>query len=171
MTVDIFTLLARYTVHANDEMGKILQNLSPEEWTRDMGGYFPSIQSLTAHIYGADQAWLGRIRGFRSFKALQNSLLDTSSAQGAPAVLTVQEYLTQRKALDQIFLAFTVELTEADVSADFTYTDRSGKQQKKNLGGLILHVFNHGTHHRGMIALYLDQMKRSNDFNGIMAVL
>jgi uncharacterized damage-inducible protein DinB len=74
MTVDIFTLLARYTVHANDEMGKILQNLSPEEWTRDMGG-------------------------------------------------------------------------------------------------LILHVFNHGTHHRGMIALYLDQMKRSNDFNGIMAVL
>ena len=171
MTVDTFTLLARYSAHANDEMGKIFKTLIPEEWTRDMGGYFPTIQSLTAHINGADQAWLARIRGFRSFKALQNSLLDSSPAQNASTVLTVQEYLTQRIALDQIFLDFTAELTDADVSADFTYTDRSGKQQKKNLGGLILHVFNHGTHHRGMIALYLDQMKKTNDFNGIMAVL
>ena len=171
MTTDTFTLLARYTARANDEMGKVLQTLNPEEWTRDMGGYFPSIQSLTAHIYGSDQSWLGRFRGVRSFKALQNSLVDTPPAQGTPGVWTVQEYLTQRKALDQIFLAFTAELTDADLSKDFTYTDRSGKQQKKNLGGLILHVFNHGTHHRGMIALYLDQLKKANDFNGIMAVL
>jgi uncharacterized damage-inducible protein DinB len=32
---------------------------------------------------------------------------------------------------------------------------------------LLLHVFNHGTHHRGMIAAYLDLLGIENDYSAM----
>jgi uncharacterized damage-inducible protein DinB len=52
-----------------------------------------------------------------------------------------------------------------------TYKNWAGQEQSKNYGGLILHVLNHATHHRGMVALYLDMLGVENDFSNLTEIL
>jgi uncharacterized damage-inducible protein DinB len=44
-------------------------------------------------------------------------------------------------------------------------------EQEKDFGGLVLHVFNHQTHHRGQMSLYLDILGKKNDFSGIAPLI
>jgi len=52
-----------------------------------------------------------------------------------------------------------------------TYIDSHGNEYTKNFGGLIIHMFNHETHHRGMISLYLENLGIDNDFNSFNQIL
>lgn len=169
--IDIVRLLARYNAQANTEMNKVLASLTPEEWGADRGGHFPSFRSLTAHIYTADTHWLVRFTGLRPFQAIKGSPFDFPPSFGEPLFETVSEYLDLRSALDAKLTAFAGEVTPADTAADLTYRNSRGEQYTKNFGGLVLHMFNHQTHHRGAISMLLDQMKKPNDYSNLSGLL
>jgi uncharacterized damage-inducible protein DinB len=46
-----------------------------------------------------------------------------------------------------------------------TSIDREGKETKNKLGIYIMHMFNHATHHRAQVSLYLDMFGMENDFS------
>ena len=164
---DTVKLMARYNAQANLDMNAVLAPLSAEEWTKERGGFYPSFHALTAHIYSADSAWLGRFRGLRPFRALQASVFDFPPTPGVPAFDTFAAYLQKRAELDQIAIAFSEEVTDADLGAELDYRNFRGDPFTKSFGGLVVHMFNHATHHRGMIALYLDQMGVKNDYSNL----
>ena len=171
MTVDTARLLARYNTHANAEMNKVLATLSPDEWTADRGGYFSSFRSLTGHIYTADVAWLVRFSGLHSFRTVQGDPFDFPPSFGEPPFGGLDEYLKLRPWLDAKMEAFAAELTDEDLTRDLAFRNSRGEPHTKNFGGLVLHMFNHETHHRGSISLILDQIKKTNDFSSIMTIL
>lgn len=171
MTTDTVQLLAKYTVHANNEMNKALATLTPEEWEADRGGYFASFRSLTGHLYTADVVWLVRFTGLRPFDTVKGDPFDFPPSFGTPPFGGLDEYLTLRASLDQKLLAFADEVTEADLAAELSFRTSKGEPHTKNFGGLVLHMFNHGTHHRGHISMLLDQMKKPNDYSNLMAVV
>ena len=74
MTPDTVKLLARYNAHANAEMGRVLAQLTDEEWNRAMGGYYPSIRSLCSHVFVSDFAWLRRYATLRRFAYLEHPI-------------------------------------------------------------------------------------------------
>jgi uncharacterized damage-inducible protein DinB len=168
---DTLGLLARYNTRANGEMNRILGSLAPGEWTKDRGGYYPSFQALGAHLYAADVNWLVRFSGLRPFRSLKGEPFDFPPAPGSLPFVGFDEYREKRTALDAAFEAFVAELTPADLAADCSYRNFRGEELTKPFGGLVLHVFNHQTHHRGMVALYLDQMGVANDFSNLTALL
>jgi uncharacterized damage-inducible protein DinB len=49
--------------------------------------------------------------------------------------------------------------------------DSHGKLYKRLFGGLIVHCFNHQTHHRGMISIYLDSLGIDNDFSNLAGMV
>lgn len=169
-TADV-RLLARYNAQANRDMNKVLQALPPTGWAEDRGGFYPSIRALAVHLYTADLAWLGRFRGLRNFAALQGDPFDFPPAPGEAPFATWDEYLPKREALDARFEALAAELTEADLAADLTYRNFRGEEMTKNVGGLLLHIVNHQTHHRGMVALYLDQADIPNDYSNLLSLI
>lgn len=171
MTVDTARLLARYNAHANTEMNKVLAGLSEHDWTKDLGGFYPSFRALVTHLYTTDLSWLSRFAGLHPFPSLKSALLDFPPAPGEPPFHTFAEYLEKRQALDAMFTAFAQELTDADLAAELSYRNYRGENLTKNVGGLVVHVFNHQTHHRGMVALYLDQLDIPNDYNSLSAVV
>lgn len=171
MTVDTPQLLARYNAHANREMNKILASLSPADWNRDLGGYYSSFRTLVGHLYTVDVAWLNRFTGLRPFQAIRGDVFDFPPTAGQPPFEGFPEYQERRTALDATLVAFVAELTPADLSSELSYRNFRGEEITKNFGDLVLHLFNHQTHHRGMVALYLDQLDIPNDFASLTALV
>jgi len=171
MTADTVRLLARYNTQANAEMNRILAALPDSDWEKDQGGYFSTLRSLTGHLYTADVVWLVRFTAHRPFRTVKGAPFDFPPSFSEPPFGGRDEYLKLRPALDASLEAFAAELTDADLAADLSYRDSRGNASTKNLGGLVLHLFNHQTHHRGQISMLLDQAKVANDYSNITALL
>lgn len=58
------------------------------------------------------------------------------------------------------WVAFTDGLTDAAAAAAFEYADTAGFAVEGRVGRALLHVFNHGTHHRGQLSVGLRLLLR-----------
>ena len=54
-------------------------------------------------------------------------------------------------------MQFISELTDEVIVSTLKYTNSKGQKFNKNMGDLLLHVFNHQTHHRGQVSTLLYQ--------------
>ena len=171
MTPDTIKLLAQYNAHANTEMGRVLAQLGDEEWNQALGGYYPSIRSLGSHLFVSDLAWLRRFATLRPFAYAQHPIFQKNPAWGELLFPSFRDYDADRKALDACLTQFAEEVTPEDLPKRLLYKNFKGIDQDRELGGLILHAFNHQTHHRGMISLYLDMLGKENDFSNLFVLL
>jgi uncharacterized damage-inducible protein DinB len=128
------------------------------ELCANRGAFFDSLFGTLNHIIAADMIWLNRFMGHPSrFHALQ-PLRDIPK----PASLTEQfgadlpSLLAQRMRLDEIITALAAELSTADLEQALSYQNSRGAFCK-NFGSLLLHFFNHQTHHRGQASTLLSQ--------------
>lgn len=64
--------------------------------------------------------------------------------------------LTHRTRLDRIIEALAAELSDSDLGQPVLYTNARGANRKE-FGALLLHFFNHQTHHRGQASTLLSQ--------------
>jgi uncharacterized damage-inducible protein DinB len=181
MQTDTVRLLAAYNQAANRKMNESIKTLSAPEWEKNLGGYFPSIRSLCSHTYYWDLTWFGRFARGGGFRAAMNPLLSRDYSGGDLFFPVAGDYLAGRDTLDELLISFMDELNDGDLTrilplgAGKQDGKQDGKQNRKqdgkSYGSLMLHVFNHQTHHRGMISLYLELLGRANDFNSLSAYL
>jgi uncharacterized damage-inducible protein DinB len=171
MTRDVFVVLAKYNRGVNEKMNGFIRDLNDEEWNREFQGFFPSVRSLCSHLYISDVNWLNRFGGFKEFTALKDPLFDQNFSYDITLFPGKDEYLAKRPALDEKFIALTGQLEDADLSKIIAYTDSRGAAVEKKFQAPMLQMFNHQTHHRGMISLYLEFLGRANDFSAVMPVV
>jgi uncharacterized damage-inducible protein DinB len=171
MTKDLFVVLAKYNRGVNEKMNGFIRDLSDEEWNREFKGFFPSVRSLCSHLYISDFNWLKRFGGVKEFTALKDPLFDQTLTYDMTLFPGKDEYLAKRPVLDEKFISLTGESEDEDFSKNLTYTDSRGVAVEKKFRAPLLQMFNHQTHHRGMISLYLEFLGRANDFSGIMALV
>ena len=171
MTPNTIKLLARYNVRANTEMGRVLAQLADEEWNRALGGYYPSIRSLCSHLFIADFAWLRRFTNLRPFAYAQHPIFEGNPTWGGMLFPSFLDYDADRRTLDECLTKFAEEITPEDLPKRLRYKDFKGIDRERELGRLMLHMFNHQTHHRGMISLYLDMLGKENDFSSLLALV
>ena len=171
MDKNTLVLFAKYNKAVNGKMNGIINTLSPEEWGKDLGGYFQSVRGLCSHLYIADFNWLKRFSKLRDFSVFQDALFTREPYSFKEELFQdMGEYLTRRSELDEKIIAFTNEITEADSNSLLKYIDSHGTPYEKNFGALVMHCFNHDTHHRGMISLYLEMLGYENDFASLSVV-
>jgi uncharacterized damage-inducible protein DinB len=130
--------------------GRLLSGVAsvPVERTREQfGASFDSIHGTLAHILSAEVLWLSRWRGVSPTKAL-------SGDDFADVAAIVERWHTHQRELD----GFVVGLGPERVSANVRYTNASGKRYVLPLWQLMLHVVNHGTHHRSELAEMLTRI-------------
>jgi len=172
MQKDTIVLLAKYNKVVNEKMGALIKTLFPEEWDKDLGGFFKSVRGLCSHLYICDFNWLKRFSQLRDFTVFKEAFFSRAPYPFSEVLFEdMNEYLAKRPELDEKISAFAEELTDGDLHALLKYSDSRGNAYEKNFGGLLMQSFNHGTSHRGMISLYLEMLGRDNDFSSFGAVL
>ena len=171
MDLESIKLFARYNERTNIEMNKIISELSNVQWEKKFNGYFNSIKSMCNHIYIGDFNWLKRFSNFHQFKYIRNGMFNQTIGFDEVVLESIQDYKEKRSKLDVSINEFVNELQQEDLEKHLKYIDSQGKEYVRNFGGLILHMFNHETHHRGMISIYLEDMEIANDYSNLKDVL
>lgn len=171
MDLRTIKLFEEYNADTNVKMGKIISGLTTEQWGKEFHGYFRSIKSLCNHIYICDFNWLQRFSNLRPFKYAQQEFFVQTMRFDVTVLDGIDDYFEKRERLDGDINTFINEIDSADLGMKLTYQDSRGTEYQKSFGGLILHMFNHETHHRGMISIYLENMGIDNDYSNLAGIL
>lgn len=127
-----------YTAWASARILETASTLTPEQLTHDFKTSDKSIIGTLAHAYAADRIWLHRVHGTAPAKFIDPDVdcrIDTLQAEW-PALLARWKH----------FLATT------DPATHVSYFDMKGNPYTTPLWQIVLHLVNHGTHHRGQVS-------------------
>lgn len=152
-------LLASYNSWMNVKIYDAAAKLPAPELILDRGAFFKSIIGTLNHIVVADTIWLKR---FVTHPA-RHPELDLLRAATMPASLDqilfteLGALRTHRAALDAAIERWTAALTVRDLEHVLRYANMKGVSAQKHFGTLLIHFFNHQTHHRGQAGTLLFQ--------------
>jgi uncharacterized damage-inducible protein DinB len=141
MDVDAIRSLHAYNRWANERLLNLAETL-PSRRTRDhIGSSFGSIHGTLAHILAGEVIWLERWRGGSPPK-----LMDGANFADLAAIRA--RWSVQQQEMD-VFLA---GLTPERLLDTVSYIGISGERWSYRLWQMMVHLVNHGTHHRSELA-------------------
>lgn len=157
-TRDDIVLLASYNATMNGRLYAAAARLPQEVLLADRGAFFGSIMGTLNHIVAGDAIWLRRFMGHPSAFASLRPLADIRAPTGLAWRYSdeLPVLYQHRVRLDAIITAFAAEVLESDLAQPLSYRNARG-DNRKNFGSLLLHFFNHQTHHRGQASTLLSQ--------------
>ena len=145
ITADFVRLMARYCAWQNEGLITAAATLDDAARAADRGAFFGSITGTLNHLRWGDRIWLSRFAGTVAPTAGSISESVTETADWLA-------YVDSRRATDADMQTWAASLTDDRIAGDLTWkSGAAGRQVTRPLAGLIVHAFNHGTHHRGQV--------------------
>jgi uncharacterized damage-inducible protein DinB len=146
VSADTLRLHLDYTAWASQRLMDAAAKLSAEELTHDFKTADKSVLDTLVHVYAADRIWLARVLGEPRATFIDPEDRDLGLLQAEwPALL-------------QRWKLWLRDLNDVDVLQPISYKDTKGNPYSSPLWQIILHVVNHGTHHRGQVSGFLRAM-------------
>lgn len=140
--------MARYHHWATKLLLEHVQSVSEEDYRKDRGLFFKSIHGSLNHLLVAERIWWGRFYG-------QPYEVDGLDAEVESDRETLEnDYMQQAYQWESLVESLSGE----ELLASFDYQNTRNEAMSAVRGPILMHVFNHGTHHRGQISAALTQL-------------
>ena len=142
------TLMADYGRWQNEQLLTACAGLDDSVRKRADNSFFGSIHGTLNHLIFGDIGWMTRFETGESipFGPREEFYADFDAFRAA------------RRALDARIFAWAEKLDDVWLAAPFRYVSRiSGQVYERPAWQLVVHMFNHQTHHRGQLT---DQLAR-----------
>jgi len=146
--VDVIRALCDYNEYANNRILDAAAKLTADDFVRQQGASFDSVEGNLGHVAGAQIAWLQRWT--------TGGNTQPTTQLGAISGLEALSRAYERSHAD--LRRFLDSLTEERLEGVLAYTDSRGNAFKRVLWQLLLHVANHGSYHRAETAMALTAM-------------
>jgi uncharacterized damage-inducible protein DinB len=153
------TTMAAYNAWMNEKVYAAAARLPEDELMRERGAFFGSIFGTLSHLVVADTVWLRRfatdpmhadaLAPLRAMPAPER--LDERPCADLPALAR------RRSELDAVLVAWAAGLTDDALRGTLRYSDMRGNPHEREAFALLMHLFNHQTHHRGQATTLLSQ--------------
>ncbi len=135
-----------YTAWASAKLVEAAAQLSEEELNRDFATADKSVLGTLVHVFAADRIWYSRVTGNP-----RSTFID--EADRSLALLQ-----TEWPALSERWAQLAAGLTDDAIAAQVPYKDLRGNPHQQPLWQILLHMVNHGSHHRGQAVGFLRTM-------------
>ena len=148
LALDTFKTMAQYNHWMNERIYGVCAAISDDERKRDRGAFFSSIHGTLNHVLLGDRLWLGRFldRPFAVDSLDQELYADFDTLRA------------ERAQTDQEILDFGTSLDEEALARDFRFTTLVNPGEHIfPFRHVLLHFFNHQTHHRGQVTTLIKQ--------------
>ncbi|MFN8253331.1 MAG: DinB family protein [Ferruginibacter sp.] len=137
---------AAYNVWANKAMFDRMNKLPEEKIMQEIPGSFPSLYLTVKHMWRAEELWWQRL------KLVENPVAQSDQFKGSFAELCSQ--LARQNA---VWKEWVDQAGLNQLAHVFAFV-REKEQYKMLVHDMLLHLFNHGTYHRGQLVSMLRQL-------------
>jgi uncharacterized damage-inducible protein DinB len=144
---EIILQLAAYNQWANGILFATVSGLTEEQQHTSLHSSFPSLYKTFLHILDAESIWWQRMK-------LQERI-DVPSQN--PAV-DFQTLGTQLQQQDKLWQEWVNNANDHALQHEFIYYNSRKERFKQPMYQMLLHMFNHGTYHRGQLVTMLRQL-------------
>ncbi len=140
---DYVRTMAAYNRWQNTSLYSAAGTLSDAERKLERGAFFGSIHGTLCHLLWGDQVWLSRF--------------GVGTAPAVPAMAETphlhpewDDLVAARGACDDAISDWVADLDPDWLAGELTWTSLANNRQfSKPVWSLVVHMFNHQTHHRG----------------------
>jgi uncharacterized damage-inducible protein DinB len=140
---DYVEIMARYNAEANRRLYAAAARLSQDERTQDRGAFWGSIHRTFNHLLWGDRVWISRFDGLESPEVIVPE-------RGAELFDNFSEQRRAREDLDARICRFCDIVTDGWLAGRQRWFNPETREDRAvERGFLVMHFFNHQTHHRG----------------------
>lgn len=168
MTKDDIQRLYEYDRWANNKVLRAASTLSPEQFTRDLGGSFSSVQDALLHIIASEWGWLSYWKQPSPSAAFLTDLWDRCDTLFHPRVFPdIAAVRLKWAEVEKEHTEFVNRVTEEALGKMLPI-----RSTQLSLAHLMQHLANHSTYHRGQVALMMRQLDAepvATDFHTFLA--
>ena len=165
--VDHIMNVLEYYAQCNKLINKNMLKIVHENtiFNKNITGYYKSINEILFHILTVDLSWTNDLKEIKYSEIFEEQLyknFDENNDISPYKSITDFEY--DRITLDELIIKFVKELNEKDMEKTIVYKNNIPKTTWE----ILIHMFNHQTHHRGEISQILDESGIDNDFSNMI---
>jgi uncharacterized damage-inducible protein DinB len=144
ITPDFVRTMARYNGVMNERLYEAAGRLSDQERRKDRGAFWESIHGTFNHLLWGDTMWMSRFEPAKWQKPA------VTQKESATLIADFAELTKARGDADRRIEAWAAGVTENWVASDLTwFSGSAGREMRMPTSFLLVHFFNHQTHHRG----------------------
>ena len=156
---DHFRLLASYNEWMNSKLYAAVGSMPPEAISKNVGAFFGSLLGTLNHIVVADTLWLKRFALHPAGSEPLAPILPLPHPMSLDQIIfsDFAELRQHRVFLDSLIIRWANSLTDDQLSISLKYVNTGGAAFSKRFYSLVMHFFNHQTHHRGQATALLSQ--------------
>ncbi len=156
---DYVRKMSAYNTWMNDKVYATAGRLPDSEIVADRKAFFGSILATLNHIAIADTIWLQRFARHPAGYAMLDVVLELPvrsnlAEQPYGDLASLREH---RRFLDGVIEQWVGAVTDEDLDHVLTYANTKGVVSSRPFFFLLMHFFNHQTHHRGQVTTLLMQ--------------
>jgi uncharacterized damage-inducible protein DinB len=144
---EIFIQYAAYNLWANNQLLNVIEALPEEQQKANVKSSFSSLYETVLHLLDADTIWWQRLR-------LQEKIVRPSDGFDG-GFADVSKLLQQQ---NKQWLEWVQNTNELGLQHEFIYLNSKKERFKQPVYQVLLHLFNHGTYHRGQLVTMLGQL-------------
>jgi len=138
---------AAFNLWANQRLFECIGKLSEEQARQEITSSFTSVYKTLQHIWLAEEAWWKRL------KLVEQIELESEKFTG-----TCGDLMKKLEKQSTEWSDWVHNATEAQLCHVFAYQNTKREQFKQPVNEVLVHVFNHGTYHRGQLVTMLRQL-------------
>ena len=144
---ELLQQLATYNIWATQRILEVILALPEEKQKQELPSSFKSLYHTVLHIWTAENVWWQRMK-------LQERIISPfDNFKG-----TMEELANELLQQNHQWQEWVLHATDAALDHVFQYQTFQKEQFKQPIYQMLLHVFNHGTYHRGQLINMLRQM-------------
>lgn len=142
ITPDYVRLMAEYNAEMNRRLYAASGRLSDAERKADRGAFWQSIHGTLVHLLWGDTQWMSRFDNWPK--------PPVGIKQSAAMIDDFAELQARREKADADILAWAGRVDDPWLAEDLVwFSGAANREMRRRKAPLLVHFFNHQTHHRG----------------------
>jgi uncharacterized damage-inducible protein DinB len=164
ITPDYVRMMATYNAEMNRRLYAAAANLTDDDRRADRAAFWSSIHGTLVHLYWGDCQWMSRFDRWEK--------PDVPIKHSAGMIEDFDELRARRVKADADIEAWARRIDRAWLAEDLVwFSGAAQREMRRAQGKLLVHFFNHQTHHRGQVHAMLTACRQETGDTDLFLVL